>query len=636
MPKKPQVVQSSSYDMEANDLATIDQANETFLLTAKNNQSIGSGGETLGFAKRNMGDLLKDYSAIDSSTSEGEIAAVSQEMKLAKVLTPASDMMIDRDGALNPKVPGDRGLLTRSVASSQVDQLFGANVTSEERFGVDDEGKVIGISVQADGGAVQSEYAIGGPETPKVDCRLDVDYSDPEIQKGLSDLEAMDYITGQYDRHAGNIYIDPVTKKVTGIDNDLAFPEVSRDELIVRRRTECKAVKNPPLMMHKDTADKIMSVTPEQLEETLRNMPRPKGVSPLSEAAIQGAKTRLTELQSRISESREAQQKGLQPEMQIVDAFDQETYQAAIQKQDEHINSYAESKGFSKVGEWKHNTKQGEITDAGVTSYVGTVRVNEHIRSLSLVKKQANQNALEVGLRSPETVGLAKRDTKLVLQQVADLEKESATLKRQAGKYDARIESPSVRDRFRSLLPGKNKESIARTNAEKRDYLLNEATKLDQQRMGIIKREAEHGKVAVQRNQRANIQQNNQVQNQVPQVEDVNLRNTQKVEIQGEKLPTVGLRPNVLRPPTPELPKVPEVDNSGLNQENNGSLKRSNSDVAGLKKVGSGSLSNSSQKLESEIELKDSQNNIGSSANIKPTNDRPKVDAPKVGKGIGN
>ena len=37
------------------------------------------------------------------------------------------------------------------------------------------------------------------------------------------DLQLIDALTGQVDRHGGNIFVDPKTGKVTGIDNDAAF-----------------------------------------------------------------------------------------------------------------------------------------------------------------------------------------------------------------------------------------------------------------------------------------------------------------------------------------------------------------------------------------------------------------------------
>jgi hypothetical protein len=50
-----------------------------------------------------------------------------------------------------------------------------------------------------------------------------VDLTNPVVQKGMSDLQLFDALTGQRDRHAGNIYIDPDTGAITGIDDDAPF-----------------------------------------------------------------------------------------------------------------------------------------------------------------------------------------------------------------------------------------------------------------------------------------------------------------------------------------------------------------------------------------------------------------------------
>ena len=148
-----------------------------------------------------------------------------------------------------PKVdkPNDRSLLARAVASHEVDNFLQTNVIAAEKFGIDKNDRAIGISVQADGAGVTGKYH-------DEDAYLEVDYSSPEVQKGLSDLEAMDYITGQIDRHAGNMFIDTNTGKVTGIDNDMAFPEMSRQDMVnAKGEYTAKMVGGLPSMLHQDT-----------------------------------------------------------------------------------------------------------------------------------------------------------------------------------------------------------------------------------------------------------------------------------------------------------------------------------------------------------------------------------------------
>ena len=63
----------------------------------------------------------------------------------------------------------------------------------------------------------------------------------PRIQKGLSDLQLFDAISGQVDRHAGNIYVDPETGTVTGIDDDRAFGQGQKPDVGRRPRTSTAA-----------------------------------------------------------------------------------------------------------------------------------------------------------------------------------------------------------------------------------------------------------------------------------------------------------------------------------------------------------------------------------------------------------
>lgn len=215
--------------------------------------------------------------------------------------------------------PKDYALQARQVASYEVDKMLGLGVTAVEKFGVGAGDKVVGVSVQADGAAV-SNILLGK------EAYVQADLSDPVIQRGFSDLEVMDYITGQIDRHPGNMFLDPSTGQVTGIDNDLAFPEISRKDLIngggqfIQKMTE-----GMPSVVHADTAKKILAAKPEDLRKMLEDMPVPDTTSRLGQPAIDGAVKRLKDLQSAL--------KGPRPDIKVVAQFDQKTYQAAIAKE---------------------------------------------------------------------------------------------------------------------------------------------------------------------------------------------------------------------------------------------------------------------------------------------------------------
>ena len=96
----------------------------------------------------------------------------------------------------------------RSVASSRMDQWLGFDVLAHEHFY--ENGK--------DPGGI-SEKVRGVP----MHKAKNVDYSNAVTQKGLADMQLLDAISGQHDRHPGNIFIDPATGRVKGIDNEMAF-----------------------------------------------------------------------------------------------------------------------------------------------------------------------------------------------------------------------------------------------------------------------------------------------------------------------------------------------------------------------------------------------------------------------------
>ena len=250
------------------------QASQTQTLRAEDGTSLGSHGEIRGFAK--------------SMANHGDFAVPGRLFK------SSADAL------------GDCGLITRQVASHQTDKLLGLNVIAEEKYGVDLTGKVIGVSIQAEGCNIVSNRGV-----LQVDCR------DPRIQKGLSDLQVIDFINGETDRHAGNIFIDPRTGKVTGIDNDLSFPEKAVGGQAVDKMV------GMPKVIHEDTKKRILETKPEDLRKKLSAPPPKNGPKPLSKAAIDGAVNRLTALQEELGKKEGSA-------IKVVKAFDDGTYKSAI------------------------------------------------------------------------------------------------------------------------------------------------------------------------------------------------------------------------------------------------------------------------------------------------------------------
>lgn len=385
----PDIVKPRTFDMQANPESVAGQANETFMLTAKDGQALGTSGEKVGFAKYKFQPELAD----------GYMNNEPKKYTTMNNVAGSSAYLFVDSNMSQPEYGNDRGLLTRSVASTAVDRYLGTNVVAEERFGVDAQGTPVGISIQADGAGITGKFGQGDD---RKNAFLDVNYKDPVIQRGLSDLEVNDYLTGQIDRHGGNIFIDTSgeTPKVTGIDNDLAFPEMPRD----RMEANDKWVKDPPRFIHEETARKVMAVNPDAYAAMLKNMPVPEGISPLSDAAVDQAKNRLTELQTAIRSG--------QGRPEIVDSFNKDTFDVCKQEQETRLKEYLEYKnkhGYGADGTFKIEDLRPE--DSGTmlgcprTSYLGTAILQSKAYDIGVQEKPG-----EFTKRPKESTRPAARD----------------------------------------------------------------------------------------------------------------------------------------------------------------------------------------------------------------------------------
>jgi hypothetical protein len=120
-----------------------------------------------------------------------------------------------------------------------------------------------------------------------------VDFKRPEIQKGLSDLQLFDAITGQTDRHGGNIFIDPTTGQVSGIDDDRSF---GRGIKVSAQVNPWKHYTGLPDLVDKGTAEKILAVKPDDLREQLEAAQ--DDTETLTDQEIDDAVQRLVNVQS--------------------------------------------------------------------------------------------------------------------------------------------------------------------------------------------------------------------------------------------------------------------------------------------------------------------------------------------------
>jgi hypothetical protein len=433
------------------------------------------------------------------------------DMKLAK---ETGGLYNSAEYETNPDLGGDRNLLTRAVASTAVDRLLDTHVLAEEKFGMDGQGNVLGVSVQADGVGVKGDYR--ADDGIKRECYLDAQYDNAKIQKGLSDLEVVDYITGQVDRHCGNIFVEPGSGKVTGIDNDMAFPEKDRSLMAAER--EFKGTESLPRIIDRSTADKIMAVKPEELRETLKGVTKPRTGETLSDAEIEGAVQRLEQLQAAIRDPESVQRPAWEsrpnpdlsaddkarlaelPPFQVVDQFTPDTYAEAMDYQ----NLRFKAATGTTIGESNNPTDLGTFNR---TSYLGAIEAQ---------KRQITVNAAtmgdQFGVRPPGTAQAAARnvaegtynkvaaerfDTLLKqarqglkddpsqightaqAQQVRQLNGDIAALEKKLAEYEKREQKPTLGDRLRGLRGDGIQEELQKKKEAALESLKEKQAELD-------------------------------------------------------------------------------------------------------------------------------------------------------------
>ena len=121
-----------------------------------------------------------------------------------------------------------------------------------------------------------------------------------QVKKQLADLQVLDYICGNVDRHGGNMLydVDPVTKNlkgIVGIDNDSSFGTVVKD---ANKKQQRLPGVNEMRVISKDMANTITNLTEGELKSTLHGYG-------LSQESINAAWERTKQLKEAIKNGKE-------------------------------------------------------------------------------------------------------------------------------------------------------------------------------------------------------------------------------------------------------------------------------------------------------------------------------------------
>ncbi len=183
----------------------------------------GVDGSEVGNPESLGGGAISDVTALDYSTEDG--GSERRVFKPHEVEAATPETSVDGFNVQSTY---------RALATSRVHQLIATKMAEagrefKELMGSFDVAKYNGamgnVSDFAEG--KEASKNIGGTATnPDKVYRLNIDISDISLQQQLANLQLFDVITGQIDRHIGNIMVDQSAgsdPKVTAIDNDFTF-----------------------------------------------------------------------------------------------------------------------------------------------------------------------------------------------------------------------------------------------------------------------------------------------------------------------------------------------------------------------------------------------------------------------------
>jgi hypothetical protein len=177
---------------------------------------------------------------------------------------------------------------SRNIAMYRLDQLLGTGVIPRtERATYDGQAGIVMDFVEG-----TQLFRVEDQES----ISLQLDFSDKNVQKGLSNLQLLDAICGQVDRHGQNIMAvrnEDGTIGIFGIDNDLAFGvNVNLDG-----QKKIQNEKGIPKYTDIQTAANILSISAQDIINTLLGL--------LSDDEIEKTVERFLEVQNHIKEIRQ-------------------------------------------------------------------------------------------------------------------------------------------------------------------------------------------------------------------------------------------------------------------------------------------------------------------------------------------
>jgi len=348
------------YKIAAWEARNKDSANITYKV--ESNKKLGTSKTSVGVAKRRI------------------VAGDAKTPSIDNLYTPSDDYLLPTtttDENEERLLKYDPRMLARQVASWRLARSLNIRVLSREKYALRqlEEGgeELVAISAKVDGESLQDIQAryhqelSGTTDTRQhKEAMLGAAIFNGKVQKELSDLQLMDALTGQTDRHSGNIYIDLSTQTVRGIDNDQAFGHENSQlnyhnavaSFTQPRRGSGNAIEYNQSQIDYETAEKVLAINAHDLEKILIDKAGHEYGEFLKDEEVEAAKERLAAIQRQI--------RRLKADGKLVKVWDKSTYQAAL---DEDVKPVDFMSSLGNPGPKSH--KSGSYVARSVRKIIG-------------------------------------------------------------------------------------------------------------------------------------------------------------------------------------------------------------------------------------------------------------------------
>ncbi|MBX3000127.1 MAG: DUF4157 domain-containing protein [Caldilineaceae bacterium] len=179
---------------------------------------------------------------------------------------------------------------------------------------IDDENEIESAKSDIDAG-FDDVYKFEGGSYYKLDQEIPnpINWGDVSLQEQLVELQLLDVIMGQVDRHAANYLVKqgPGSTQVKGIDPDLSFGKNKTSAKMTRQvgntvKSDDKSMDQLPPIVTQSTFNRIMAIRPEDVRNALSGL--------LSGLEVAAAEQRLQDVQTHLG--------NLQSNGRVVDHFD--------------------------------------------------------------------------------------------------------------------------------------------------------------------------------------------------------------------------------------------------------------------------------------------------------------------------